>query len=306
MLARPKVRAYEYTFAGSITLVFASGVGLCLGQPQLPGERRFERPRRGTEDLGRAARARNGGTGGRLRRPGQGEARGVRPSTLSSLAVRLNDGQLRDGDVYELGRRRFRVALLSTETPASRDPGLRLNPQLRQIPAEIRAGLTSAEIAMSGSISMTCCAIAGATASRTPPTKYAGRALFETPYAPSVLSATRTKVRVAPRPPAAATGGKLRYSSLRQLCTSSAYSAHSGGNQRLQRDLTGAPTAEGISRQAATTLAATSRLIVPYPQSPTYLLGAAEHLCTFLFFVISCRDAPCLAAESALVVPIPG
>jgi hypothetical protein len=27
--------------------VFASGVGLCLGQPQLRGERRFERPRRG-------------------------------------------------------------------------------------------------------------------------------------------------------------------------------------------------------------------------------------------------------------------
>jgi hypothetical protein len=43
------------------------------------------------------------------------------------------------------------VALLPTEIPASREPGLRLNPQPRRIPAEIRAGLTSAEIAMSGS-----------------------------------------------------------------------------------------------------------------------------------------------------------
>jgi hypothetical protein len=43
------------------------------------------------------------------------------------------------------------VALLPTEIPASREPGLRLNPQLRRIPAEMRADLTSAEIAMSGS-----------------------------------------------------------------------------------------------------------------------------------------------------------
>ena len=49
------------------------------------------------------------------------------------------------------GGRQFRVALLPTEIPASREPGLRLNPQLRRIPAEIRAELTSAEIAMSGS-----------------------------------------------------------------------------------------------------------------------------------------------------------
>ncbi len=43
---------------------------------------------------------------------------------------------------------------------------------------------------------MTCCAIRGATALRTPPTKCAGRALFDedaTPCAPSVLSGTRTK-----------------------------------------------------------------------------------------------------------------
>jgi len=83
-------------------------------------------------------------------------------TTLSSLAERLNDGRLPDGEVvanleseirklYEVGGRRFRVALLPTEIPASREPGLRLNPQLPRIPAEMRADLTSAEIAMSGS-----------------------------------------------------------------------------------------------------------------------------------------------------------
>ena len=49
------------------------------------------------------------------------------------------------------GGRRFRVALRPAEIPASREPGLRLNPQLRRIAAEMRAELTSAEIAMSGS-----------------------------------------------------------------------------------------------------------------------------------------------------------
>ena len=79
-------------------------------------------------------------------------------TTMSSLAERLNDGRLPDGEavanleseirkLYE----RFRVALLPIEIPASREPGLRLNPQLRRIPAEMRADLTSAEIAMSGS-----------------------------------------------------------------------------------------------------------------------------------------------------------
>ena len=83
-------------------------------------------------------------------------------TTLSSLAERLNDDRLPDGEVvahleieirklYEVGGRRFRVALLPTEIPASREPGLRLNPQLRRIPAEMRADLTSAEIAKSGS-----------------------------------------------------------------------------------------------------------------------------------------------------------
>ena len=51
----------------------------------------------------------------------------------------------------EVRGRRFRLAL-----PADRDswvagPGLRLNPQLGRILAKMRAELTSAEIAMSGS-----------------------------------------------------------------------------------------------------------------------------------------------------------
>jgi hypothetical protein len=46
------------------------------------------------------------------------------------------------------GRRQFRVGLRPAEIPASREPGLRLNPQLRRIPAEMRAELTGAEIAM--------------------------------------------------------------------------------------------------------------------------------------------------------------
>ena len=43
-------------------MVFASGIGLFPGQPQLRRKRRFERPRRGTDDQGCAARTRNGGT----------------------------------------------------------------------------------------------------------------------------------------------------------------------------------------------------------------------------------------------------
>jgi hypothetical protein len=65
---------------------------------------------------------------------------GVRPrTTLSSLAECLNDGRQPDGEVaanleseirkmYEMGGRRFRVALLATEVPASRGTRLRLNP----------------------------------------------------------------------------------------------------------------------------------------------------------------------------------
>jgi len=50
MLARPEVHSWhQYTFAGSMTMVFASGIGLFPGQPPLRGKRRFERPRRGTD-----------------------------------------------------------------------------------------------------------------------------------------------------------------------------------------------------------------------------------------------------------------
>jgi len=95
-------------------------------------------------------------------RPPRGSILQVQLRRLSSLADRLNDGRLPDGEVvanleseirklYEVGGRRFRVALLPTEIPASREPGQWLNPQLWRIPAEMRADLTSAEIAMSGS-----------------------------------------------------------------------------------------------------------------------------------------------------------
>ena len=57
MLARSEVHSYQqYSFAASIKLVFATAIGLCLGQPQLRGEQRFEQPRRGTDDQERAAR----------------------------------------------------------------------------------------------------------------------------------------------------------------------------------------------------------------------------------------------------------
>ena len=59
------------------------------------------------------------------------------------------EGEIRK--LYEAGGRRFRVALLPPGIPVSREPGLWLDPQLWRIPAEIRAKLTSAEIAMSGS-----------------------------------------------------------------------------------------------------------------------------------------------------------
>src|SRR5215831_1167820 len=73
MLVRPEVRSW-HSFAGLITLVFAGGAGVGLGQLQWRGDRCFELPRRGTEDQARPVRARKSGTGRRLRLPGQGEA----------------------------------------------------------------------------------------------------------------------------------------------------------------------------------------------------------------------------------------
>ena len=40
---------------------------------------------------------------------------------------------------------------VQSEIPASREPGLRISPQLGRIPDKMRAELTSAEIVMSGS-----------------------------------------------------------------------------------------------------------------------------------------------------------
>jgi hypothetical protein len=140
-----------------------SGVGLCLRQPQLRGERRFERPRRGTDDQGRASRTRTveqvDDFAGRVKAkrvelaPVQAVlSRGKAEQWLvSGWEVVANlESDIRK--LCEVGGRRFRVvALLPTEIRASWEPGLHLNPQLGRIPAKMRAELTSAEIAMSGS-----------------------------------------------------------------------------------------------------------------------------------------------------------
>ncbi len=127
MLARPEVQSYQYSFAGSITLVFASGVGLCLKQPHSRGERRFERPRRGTEDQGRAARARNGGTGGRLRRPGGASAgrdscvAGTRSAAQSATAA--NSGRNASGSYFDDVLRDTRCYGIENTTGKVRRPG---------------------------------------------------------------------------------------------------------------------------------------------------------------------------------------
>ncbi len=163
MLARPEVQSHEYSFAGSITLVFASGVALssdslnCAGSGASSG--RGEGRKIKDALLARETVAQVDDFAGRVKAK---RVEFVPRTTLASLAGRLNDGRLRDREavanlesemrkLYEVGGRRFRVALLPTEIPASREPGLRLNPQLRRIPAEMRPELTSAEIAMSGS-----------------------------------------------------------------------------------------------------------------------------------------------------------
>jgi hypothetical protein len=114
--------------------VFASGVGRCLGQPQLRGERHFERPRRGTK-IKDALLARETVEQVDTSPAGSGEARGVRPPhhavlsrgkaerwPLANLALQTDDHLPIRQPVYEVGGRRFRGALLPTEIPASREP----------------------------------------------------------------------------------------------------------------------------------------------------------------------------------------
>jgi hypothetical protein len=88
MLAWAEIHSeQQYSFAGSITLVFASGAGLCPGQPQWCGEQGFERPRRGTEimDAALARETVNGSTTS----PAWSRRSACKPAsgaTLSSLA----------------------------------------------------------------------------------------------------------------------------------------------------------------------------------------------------------------------------
>ena len=81
-------------------------------------------------------------------------------STLFFLAGGLNDRRLPAAEsvanleteihkLYEAGARRFRVALLPSAIPAFSEVGLRLNPELRRIPEDVRAQLPDARIALS-------------------------------------------------------------------------------------------------------------------------------------------------------------
>ena len=81
-------------------------------------------------------------------------------TTLFFLAGGLNDGRLPSGEtvanleseirqLYEVGARRFRVALLPTAIPAFSEFGLRLNPELRRIPGDMQAQLRGTQIAIS-------------------------------------------------------------------------------------------------------------------------------------------------------------
>lgn len=81
-------------------------------------------------------------------------------TTLFFLAGGLNDRRLPSAEtvanleaeirqLYQAGARRFRLALLPTAIPAFSEVGLRLNPELRLIPAEVRPQLPGAQIALS-------------------------------------------------------------------------------------------------------------------------------------------------------------
>jgi len=80
--------------------------------------------------------------------------------TLFFLAGGLNDRRLPTAEtianlkgeirkLYGLGARRFRVALLTEAIPSFAEVGKRLNPALRGIPADLKADLPDAQIAMS-------------------------------------------------------------------------------------------------------------------------------------------------------------
>jgi len=80
--------------------------------------------------------------------------------TLFFLAGGLNDRRLPGAEtvanltgeirkLYELGARRFRLALLPTAIPAFREVGLRLNPELQQIPAAVEKEFPGVQISLS-------------------------------------------------------------------------------------------------------------------------------------------------------------
>jgi phospholipase/lecithinase/hemolysin len=81
-------------------------------------------------------------------------------TTLFFLAGGLNDGRVPSEEtvanleseireLYQVGARRFRVALLPTAIPGHGEVGLRLNPELRRIPDEMQPQLPGSKIALS-------------------------------------------------------------------------------------------------------------------------------------------------------------
>ncbi|SPF31793.1 Phospholipase/lecithinase/hemolysin (modular protein) [Candidatus Sulfopaludibacter sp. SbA4] len=80
--------------------------------------------------------------------------------TLFFLAGGLNDRRLPSAEtvanlkgqirkLYDLGARRFRLALLPIAIPAFGEVGRRLNPELRRIPSEVEAELPGAQVSLS-------------------------------------------------------------------------------------------------------------------------------------------------------------
>jgi phospholipase/lecithinase/hemolysin len=80
--------------------------------------------------------------------------------TLFFLAGGLNDRRLPGAEtvanlkgeirkLYDLGARRFRLALLPTAIPAFSEVGLRLNPELQRIPSEVQTELPGVQVSLS-------------------------------------------------------------------------------------------------------------------------------------------------------------